>query len=129
MGDDGTAQLEAGSEFPEAVLRYKLEIQKGDRRRVTHLVHDPDLPPSAPPRYEIWESRRRPIGKGAQGEVYLQTCTSAGPLQNKCRALKVIRFQDGDERRRYVREIEIMGRFSDERVGQVLYSTGASSGC
>lgn len=100
----------------ETVLRYQLEIQQGSRRRVTQIVHDPLLPPSAPPRLETWESQKQPIGKGGQGNVFLQSCTSAGPRQNQCRALKVIRCQDGDRQRRYMREIEIMAKFSDERV-------------
>jgi hypothetical protein len=107
-------------QLPEALLRYQLEIQRGSRRRVTQIVHDAHLPPSAPPRLEVWESGKQLIGEGGQSEVFLQTCTSTGSLQNQCRAVKVIRCQDGARRRRYVREIEILAKFSDERVRNSL---------
>lgn len=103
-------------QLPNALLDYQLEIQQGNRRRVTQIIHDPDLPPSAPPTLEAWESAKQPIGKGGQGDVFLQKCTSSGPRHNTCRALKVIRCHDEDGRRRFVRELEVMARFAHERV-------------
>lgn len=107
-------------EIPKLVLDFQLESNSGaSRRRVTHLVHDPSLPPFADPTAETWESARRAIGRGGQGEVLLQTCTSNGPRLNNVRALKVVRCLDGDERRRQIRELETMVRFSHERVSVV----------
>lgn len=102
-------------------LDFQLETQGGgSRRRVTHLVHDPALPPSAPPRLETWE-RSRVIGEGGQGIVLLQKCISRGPRENAERALKVIRCvgPEGDKAR-YVSELGTMARFSHERVGIYL---------
>lgn len=104
-------------QLPNVLLDYQLEMARGhSRRRVTHVVHDPALPPSAPPRLESWESAKRAIGRGGQGEVLLQTCTTEGPRHGTARALKVVRCFDDDGRYRYVRELEAMVRFSHERV-------------
>lgn len=104
-------------QLSEALLDFQLETQNGgSRRRVTHIIYDPDLPPSAPPRLEVWESVKEPIGEGGQGKVLLQTCTSDGPRHNTRRALKVIRCSDDDGRRRYAREMETMVRFSHKKV-------------
>lgn len=105
------------NQLPDILLDFQLETQKGSsRRRVTHVIHDLDLPPFAAPRLETWESAKKSIGRGGQGEVLLQTCISDGPQCNAVRALKVIRCSDDDGRHRCVRELETMVRFSHERV-------------
>lgn len=102
--------------LPKLLLDYRLETKKGaSRRRVTQVVHDPDLPPFAAPTLESWESSKKILGRGGQGEVLLQKCIS-GPRCNSMRALKVIRCFDDGARRRHVRELETMVRFSHERV-------------
>lgn len=102
--------------FSEAVRDFRLDIEIGkDPRRLSQLIHDPELPPWAPPRRESWERDQNPIGKGGQGEVYIQTCGD-GPQRGKQRALKVVRYCDSTSRRRYVRELETMVRFSHQRV-------------
>lgn len=105
-------------QLPDILLDFQLETTKGgsSRRRVAHIVHDPDLPPSAAPRLEIWESAKRAIGRGGQGDVLLQTCTSDGPRCDAARVIKVIRCFDDEGRRRYVRELETMVRFSHDKV-------------
>lgn len=107
------------SHQPSDALRdYELETQRGSSRpHVTHIIHDPDLPLSAPPRLESWESAKHPIAAGGQGNVYVQKCTGGG-RRHTHRALKVIRCREGrDWKGRYLRELETMARFSHDKVG------------
>jgi hypothetical protein len=101
--------------LPESVRDNKLETRFPRKYEVIHLIDDPGLPPSAPPRQEHWRSGKRPIGGGGQGQVYLQTCI-AGGRHHTHRALKMIHLQDGGGRRRYTRELEAITRFSHARV-------------
>lgn len=110
-------------QLPDAVLDYHLTTRRSaDRRLVTHIIHDPDLPPSTPPRSEQWERDREPIGEGGQGRVYLQRCTS-GARHYNLRAVKIIRYQDDHGKHRYLRELETMIRFSHRNVRALVSRT------
>jgi len=86
-------------------------------RVVVHEVDDPNAHPSSPPRLELWETARRPIGSGGQGEVFLQRCHAAnGPYTQ--RAVKIIPLKPGQRGniRRYNGELETIYRFSKVRL-------------
>lgn len=103
------------NQLPGAVLDYQLDTRGSTRRHVTHVIYDPDLPPSAPPRFELWERDKEPIGEGGQGRVFLQRCMSGG-RHYTIRAVKVIRSEDEGGKHRYLRELEAMIRFSHQNV-------------
>ncbi|KAH7161168.1 kinase-like domain-containing protein, partial [Dactylonectria macrodidyma] len=63
-------------ELPDHVRDYKLEATFPKKREIVHFYDDPDAPPSSQRRLECWKSDKRPIGRGGQGQVFLQTCTS-----------------------------------------------------
>lgn len=100
----------------DSLLDFQLDITGGNRRNITQVAYDPLLPPSAPRRLENWQCSNRPIGSGGQGAIYLQRCTTSGSRLNDCRALKIIKCQDDEKRSRYIRELEVMARFSHEKV-------------
>ncbi|KAH7162374.1 kinase-like domain-containing protein [Dactylonectria estremocensis] len=99
------------------VRDYKLETRFPKKREVIHIYDDPDAPPSSQQRLECWKSEKRPIGVGGQGEVFLQTCTSGGRHYTH-RAVKMIRLQDGGARRRYIRELETIAKFSHDKYSK-----------
>ncbi|CAG9977323.1 unnamed protein product [Clonostachys byssicola] len=102
----------------DALQDYRLETQQAQNSRyVTHIVEDPDQPPSAPSRVEVWKTSRVPIGEGGQGKVYLQTCVSGG-RHHKLRALKTIQCDGEAGKKRQVRELETMVKFSHERYSK-----------
>jgi hypothetical protein len=104
--------------FSGTSLDYQLETKEGrDRRRVTHIVHGPRSSPTADLQYERWKSAERPIGKGGQGCVLLQTCRSPKSRRDTLRAVKVIRLaSNAEQKKRYIREVETMVRFSHKKV-------------
>ena len=106
-------------ELPEAVRDNRLETIFTKRYEVIHLIDDPDAPPSAPPRREQWKSEKKPVGRGGQGQVYIQRCIS-GPSADAQRAVKMIPHQEGGGRRRYIRELTAVTRFSHARVCTLL---------
>lgn len=102
--------------LPKDILDYRLETRAGsNRRQVTQLVHDASLPPSSPPRLELWEREKRPVGRGGQAPVYVQKCTAEGREQER-RAVKYIPYHDTTGRQRYLQELATMVEFSHERV-------------
>lgn len=93
-------------------LRYQLETEDGGNQScVTHILDSDSLP-----RHEKWESDKKTIGKGGQGVVVLQRCTSLKAPREAVRAVKVLSCSQDDERKRYVREVDAMVRFSREGV-------------
>uniref|UniRef100_A0A8H7TWK9 Protein kinase domain-containing protein n=1 Tax=Bionectria ochroleuca TaxID=29856 RepID=A0A8H7TWK9_BIOOC len=102
----------------DALQDYRLETQIAQNSRyVTHVVEDPDQPPSAPSRVEVWKTSRFPIGEGGQGQVYLQTCVSGGRHHEK-RALKSIQYDGDAGKKRQVRELETMVKFSHQKYSR-----------
>lgn len=109
----------SGTQNPEALPKYQWETLKGSGSQdgVTHVIHDPhdSSPTPGSSRSETWESYKQPIGSGGQGTVFLQGCTS-GSRVGQCRALKVIHCREAKRQKQYLREIEAMAKFSNERV-------------
>ncbi|CAH0042594.1 unnamed protein product [Clonostachys rhizophaga] len=88
----------------DALQDYRLETQQAQNSRyVTHIVEDPDQPPSTPSRVE--------------GQVYLQTCVSGG-RHYKLRALKTIQCDGDAGKKRQVRELETMVKFSQQKYSR-----------
>ncbi|KAK0722599.1 kinase-like domain-containing protein [Lasiosphaeria miniovina] len=101
-------------------IRLKtIELNLGfpKKRVVVHLYDGPDAPPSSPRRLEYWKSEKQPIGYGSQGRVFLQKCISGSRLYTQ-RAVKMIPLQEGNGRRRYVRELQIVIKFSHDRYSR-----------
>ncbi|KAH7019604.1 kinase-like domain-containing protein [Ilyonectria destructans] len=104
-------------ELLDHVRDYKLETTFPKKREIVHIYDDPDAPPASQRRLECWKSDKRPIGRGGQGQVFLQTCTS-GSRHYTYRAVKIIPLQDGGGRRRYVRELETIVKFSHDKYSK-----------
>jgi serine/threonine protein kinase len=100
--------------LPDNVRDFKLDTRFINRREVAHLYDDPDAPPSSPRREEYWKKEKR-IGGGGQGEVHLQKCTSGGRTYTH-RAVKVIPIRESGIKRRFLRELETITKFSHPRV-------------
>ncbi|KAH8656798.1 kinase-like domain-containing protein [Ilyonectria robusta] len=104
-------------ELPDYVRDYKLETTFPKKREVVHIYDDPDAPPSSQRRLECWKRDKRPIGRGGQGQVFLQTCIN-GSRHYTHRAVKIIPLQDGGGRRRYIRELETIVKFSHDKYSK-----------
>lgn len=91
-----------------SILRYR-------NGEITHSIYDPGDHPSTPPREETWTTTSQ-VGKGGQGQVFLQTCT-AGSRLHKLRAVKRISVaQRPGDKKRYMRELRAITLFSHARV-------------
>ncbi|KAH7109723.1 kinase-like domain-containing protein [Dactylonectria estremocensis] len=106
-------------DLPDLLRDYKLETRFPRKRRIIHIYDDPDAPPSSQQREEYWKSEKRPIGRGGQGRVFLQTCTS-GSRRYTQRAVKIIPLQNGGGRRRYIRELETIIKFSHDKYSKYV---------
>lgn len=102
-------------ELPDYVRDYKLETTFPKKCEVVHIYDDPDAPPSSQRRLECWKRDKWLIGRGGQGQVFLQTCIN-GSRHYTHRAVKIIPLQDGGGRRRYIRELETIVKFSHDKV-------------
>lgn len=96
-------------ELPPHVRDYRIETRSPKKRVVEHIYDDGNPLP------ECWKSEKRPLGSGGQGTVYLQTCTS-GSRRYTQRAVKVISLRERSVRRHHLRELQIVVRFSHDRV-------------
>lgn len=101
--------------LPDIVRDYKIETRFISRREVAHVYDDPNAPPSSQQYEEYWKSEKRPIGSGGQGQVYLQKCFGGRQI-GAVRAVKVIPFEGAGGKRRYLRELEAIIKFSHPRV-------------
>ncbi|KAI6755752.1 unnamed protein product [Fusarium graminearum] len=99
----------------EIIRDYKLKTYYEGNLTV-HLHNDPDTPPSAPQRRERWK-KIRTIGQGGQSEVVLETCVDGGRRFTE-RAVKKIRLQGGDPKRRYESELGAIVKFSHDRYSK-----------
>ncbi|KAH8654240.1 kinase-like domain-containing protein [Ilyonectria robusta] len=106
--------------LPDLLRDYELVTQFHGRHTI-HRFEDPDAPPSSPQRWEYWENEGR-IGRGGQGEVFLQKCTS-GSRSYTQRAVKKIPLPYDGGRRRYIREIETIIKFSHDRYSRYFAKT------
>ncbi|CAG1966753.1 unnamed protein product [Fusarium graminearum] len=97
----------------EIIRDYKLTTQSEGNLTV-HLHNDPDTPPLAPQRRERWK-KVRTIGQGGHSKVVLETCVDGGRRFTE-RAVKKIRLQGGDTKRRYESELGAIVKFSHDRL-------------
>lgn len=117
-------QCPVDENLSEIVRDYKL-ITRYERDITVHLHNDPDTPPTAPQRRECWK-KIRIIGQGGQSEVILETCVDGGRNYTE-RAVKKIRLQGGDSKRRYESELRAIVKFSHDKVCWPLPSLILSS--
>ncbi|KAH7129094.1 kinase-like domain-containing protein [Dactylonectria macrodidyma] len=103
------------NDIPDILRDYKLATRL-DKRHTIHIFDDPDAPPSSPQRLEHWKQSRF-LGRGGQGRVVLQTCASGSRSYTE-RAVKIIQLEDGGTRRRYVRELETIIKFSHDKYAR-----------
>lgn len=99
--------------LPPHVRDYRLATKFLGKGVVEHSYDDPEAPPGSSLRLERWEDERH-LGRGGQGQVLSQRCITEGQ-PNVYRAVKKIALH-GDARRRYIRELETIIRFSHHRV-------------
>ncbi|KAH7140920.1 kinase-like domain-containing protein [Dactylonectria macrodidyma] len=109
------------NDIPHVVRDYRLATQFR-KRHIIHAFDDPDAPPSSPQRKEYWKNERQQLGAGGQGRVILQTCTS-GSRSYSQRAVKMIPLQEGGARRRYLRELETIIKFSHDKYARHFVKT------
>lgn len=106
-------QSQIDKNLSEIIRDYKLTTQSEGNLTV-HLHNDPDTPPLAPQRRERWK-KVRTIGQGGHSKVVLETCVDGGRRFTE-RAVKKIRLQGGDTKRRYESELGAIVKFSHDRV-------------
>jgi hypothetical protein len=103
-------------QLPDIVVDTKLDIEV----HADHTIHYQwvgDLSRGLRPRRveEKWRRDQR-IGKGGFGTVWVHTCTQ-GRSRGQCRAIKEIeRVEHSLSSSKLVRELEAIGKFSQERV-------------
>jgi hypothetical protein len=79
-----------------------------------HLRNDPRAPPLTQKQQERWK-KVRTLGYGGQGQVVLEKCVDDKPAVTE-RAVKKIRLQTDDSRRRYEEELATILKFSHDNV-------------
>ncbi|KAI6758275.1 hypothetical protein HG530_010515 [Fusarium avenaceum] len=80
-----------------------------------HLRNDPRAPPLTQKQQERWK-KVRTLGYGGQGQVVLEKCVDDKPAVTE-RAVKKIRLQTDDPRRRYEEELATILKFSHDNRG------------
>ncbi|KAM0340597.1 hypothetical protein ACHAPU_010434 [Fusarium lateritium] len=115
MSEDPKASAIIHSDLPDIVRDYMLVTQY-DGSLTVHYHDDPDAGPLAPRRVERWK-KVRTLGYGGQGQVVLETCVE-GSRTTTHRAVKKIRIQDGDVKRRYERELSAILKFSHDKYSK-----------
>ncbi|KAK6705444.1 hypothetical protein SNK05_009341 [Fusarium graminearum] len=108
-------QSQIDKNLSEIIRDYKLTTQSEGNLTV-HLHNDPDTPPLAPQRRERWK-KVRTIGQGGHSKVVLETCVDGGRRFTE-RAVKKIRLQGGDTKRRYESELGAIVKFSHDRYSK-----------
>ncbi|KAM0240236.1 hypothetical protein ACHAP5_007972 [Fusarium lateritium] len=99
----------------DIVRDSRLETHYGGGLTI-HLRNDPHAPPLTPKRQERWK-RVHTLGKGGQGQVVLEKCVDDKPILTE-RAVKKIRLQTDDSRRRYEEELRTILKFSHDNYSQ-----------
>lgn len=79
-----------------------------------HLRNDPHTRPLTQKQKESWK-KVRTLGYGGQGQVVLEKCVEGKPAVTE-RAVKKIRLQTDDSRRRYEEELATILKFSHDNV-------------
>ncbi|CAJ0546703.1 Ff.00g013300.m01.CDS01 [Fusarium sp. VM40] len=81
-----------------------------------HLRNDPHTRPLTQKQKESWK-KVRTLGYGGQGQVVLEKCVEGKPAVTE-RAVKKIRLQTDDSRRRYEEELATILKFSHDNYSQ-----------
>ncbi|KAM7195841.1 Protein kinase-like domain containing protein [Rhypophila sp. PSN 637] len=106
--------MSSGSKpLPELVRDSDLETKFDSGRRTIHFFHD--TPTTT--RQEVWQREKKPIDRGAFGEVWLEKCVEGQETREpSVRAVKVMRLiRHGEVRLEvsdYARELETLAKFS-----------------
>lgn len=103
--------------LPELVRDSQLETRFASKGQIVHIFRD--TPTTA--REEVWKRGKKPIGRGAFGEVWLEKCIKGQePGGPETRAVKVLRLIPQGEIRLevsdYSRELEALVKFSQRKV-------------
>ena len=110
----------AESSFPEHVRDRRLDTRFYSHGQVVHMINNPDAPGQK--MKEIWVPKPGLLGRGGQGQVFLQECTS-GPRRGAQRAVKKIPFDGEGAKRRFIEELKTQIKFSRERYSQYFVRT------
>ena len=105
--------------LPDIVVDTKLrcEVYKARTIHSYKAVIEPNRPPREVE--EIWKKKRK-LGRGRYGTVWLETCT-AGERQGQSRAVKEIEHCSRNFNTSIVvRELEAIGRLSQKNVRERL---------
>jgi hypothetical protein len=106
--------------LPEHIRDFKLETRFLGNGQIAHILSDANTSSLSPKVAETWTREKRFIGRGGQGRVILQTCTS-GSRVGAQRAVKIIPFHPGSKRRRYIAELKTNIKFSHDKV-KILFA-------
>jgi hypothetical protein len=106
--------------FPEHVRDRRLDTRFNSHGQVVHIINDPDAPGLKTK--EIWVRKPGLLGRGGQGQVFLQECIS-GPRREHLRAVKKIPFDGEGAKRRFIEELKTQIKFSRDRYSQYFVKT------
>lgn len=106
--------------FPEHVRDRRLDTRFNSHGQVVHIINDPVA--SGLKTKEIWVRNPDLLGRGGQGQVFLQECTS-GPRRGAQRAVKKIPFDGESAKRRFIEELKTQIKFSHDRYSQYFVKT------
>lgn len=102
-------------EFPELVRHSKLEITFEN-----NLIIHPQLSGRRKlPQREAWTRQRR-VGRGGNGQVWLERKIVNGQHSAELRAVKDIHVPS--TRGRYIRELEALAKFSSQKKATMIIS-------
>jgi hypothetical protein len=103
--------------LPDLVQDSRLDVEIHDGCAVQiYFEADAESQDRPKPKMEVW-SQVKQIGGGGFGSVWLEKCTS-GRQEGATRAVKRLAIkQTGLRDASYVRELETIAKFSQERVG------------
>jgi len=102
----------ASSALPELVRDFELNATI----RGKQTVHNRVSGRREAPQKETWE-RRKKLGRGGFGSVWLEHNIDGGQTSRKIRAVKELRPGKTLIVAEYVRELEALAKFSQEKVG------------
>jgi hypothetical protein len=103
-------------DLARAVRANRLITSFPRKYELIHLIDDPDAPPATPRREEHWRTEKRAVGRGGQGQVFLQTCITGGRFHTQRAVKKIPIAQESGGRKRYMRELRAITRFSRTNV-------------
>lgn len=114
--------MEDDDDLARAVRANRLITVFPRKHELIHLIDDPDAPPATPRREEHWRTEKRAVGKGGQGQVFLQTCINGGRSHTRRAVKKIPIAQESGGRKRYMRELRAITQFSRRNVRKTSLS-------